>query len=87
MVENLIEDFKKLKANYSPNIHRYSSVKDRSLWVLLFAKEKLQIPNLSAYEIQKILTEVFEVSVTIPGVRYALNKTKGQVHRIPSRKG
>jgi hypothetical protein len=87
MVENFIEDFKKLKVNDYSNIHKYSSVKDRSLWILLLAKEKLQIPNLSTYEIQKILTEVFEVSVTVPGVRYALNKAKREVHRIPTKKG
>jgi hypothetical protein len=87
MATVFVADFKKLDVSDYPSIHKYTGVEDRSLWVLLVAKEKLGIPDLSPYEIQRTLTEVFEVSVTVPGVRYALNKAKGKVHRVRSKKG
>ena len=87
MQKSLVDAFKKLDVSNYPNIHKYSCVADYSLWVSLLAKEKLGLSDLSAPQIQKILTEVFGIPVTTQGVRWALEHTKGRVLRKTTRSG
>ena len=69
---------KKNEVAHLPDLYTLERVEDKALWALLFSKDKVGIPYLSALEISTILADVFEVSVDEAAIRMALNRAKEQ---------
>jgi len=68
------------EAGQLSDLHSLGRVEDQALWVLMFAKDKVSVPCLSAAEISTVLADVFEVSADEGAVRMAMNRAKGKVH-------
>lgn len=75
-----LEKFRKISINNYPNVHALS-LPNQALWVLLVAKEQIGSSYLSAWDVAHILTEVYGVSATPPGVLYALRHAGKNVHK------
>lgn len=71
---------KKDEVAHLPDLYTLERVEDKALWALLFSKDKVGIPYVSALEISTILADVFEVSVDEAAIRMALNRAKNRVH-------
>lgn len=81
MKAEFLEKFRNTDTKEYPDVHALSTLLDKSLWILLIAKEQISIPYLCCGDIARVLTEVYDISATRQGIVYALQNAGRRVHR------
>ncbi len=81
-MSQLINKFKNLKKLGYPDLPNPNNLKSplkMSLWVLFVSKEKLDIKELTAKDISKVITEIMEIKVTEKSVTQSLKRAGNKV--------
>lgn len=81
-----VDIFKKIRETDTsdfPDFYNYKRPLEMGLWVLLVAKEKLQIKKLTAEQIASIIRDVKEVSITAKSINNAFNAARDKVYTRP----
>lgn len=74
------ENFSQIDTSEYPDFYSFKKPLEQGLWVLLIAKEKLNIKRLTADEISKIIINVKEISTDAKSITYAFNRAKDKIH-------
>lgn len=77
---NLIEKFSQIDTSKYPDFYAYKKPLEQGLWILLIAKEVLNIKQLTADEISLIIREVEEISVNARSIINSFNRSKDKIH-------
>lgn len=72
--------FAEIDTSGFPNFYSYEKPLERGLWILLVAKEKLQIKRLTAEQIAFIIRDIEEVSVGAKSITKSFNRAGDKVH-------
>jgi hypothetical protein len=76
----ILRRFAELDTSDFPDFHSYETTLERGLWILLVAKEKLDIKRLTAEQIASIIRDSEEVSVDAKSITYSFNRAGDKVH-------
>jgi len=72
--------FAEIDTSDFPDFYSYKKTLERGLWILLVAKEKLQIKRLTAEQIAFIIRDIEEVSVDAKSITNSFNRAGDKVH-------
>jgi len=80
---DIINEFKKIDTSRYPNFYTLKKPSDKAFWVLLLAKEELEIRKLTAEQIASIIRDVLEISITTQSIYNSFNRMldSGYVHK------
>lgn len=76
----LIEQFSKINTSEYPDFYSLKKPLEQGLWVLLIAKEKLNIKRLTADDISQVIINIKEISTDAKSIIYAFNRAKDKIH-------
>ena len=72
--------FAEIDTSDFPDFYSYEKSLERGMWILLVAKEKLQIKRLTAEQIAFIIRDIEEVSVDAKSITNSFNRAGDKVH-------
>ena len=76
----ILRRFAEIDMSDFPDFYSYEKPLERGLWILLVAKEKLQIKRLTAEQIAFIIRDIEEVSVDAKSMTNSFNRAGDKVH-------